>query len=62
MPQMILSLSALVFHRDVCNLFSDSTVTNSTIYGSNSRLVLIKTGVVIISRVFPPAVIVLEYK
>lgn len=62
MPQMILTLSAPVSHHDVCNLFSDSTVTENTTYSSNSRLLLIKTGVVIISRVFPLAVIVLEYK
>jgi len=62
MPQMFLSLSVVVFHRDICNLFSDSTVTNSTTYHSNSRLVLVKTRVVIISRVLPLAVIVLQYK
>lgn len=52
MPQMILTLSAPVSRHDVCNLFSDSTVTDSTTYSSNSRLFLIKTRVVIISS-FP---------
>lgn len=62
MSEIFLNFSALMFYRDVCNLFSDSTVTNSTTYGTNSRLVLIKTRVVRISRVFPLAVIVLECK
>lgn len=62
MPQMILTLSAPVSHHDVCNVFSDSAVTDNTTYSSNSRLLLIKRRVVIISRVFPLAVIVLEYK